>query len=169
MDNKKMDPVTAEKRAANRDPITGAPGSHPVGTGVGSVGGAAAGAAVGAVVGGPVGALVGGVVGAVTGGATGHAVGEAVDPTVELAYWKANYSKRPYYKPGKTFADYEPAYRFGWETACKVEYRGRDWKALETDMERDWNKARGTNRESWNDMRDATHDAWTRCNRAPGV
>ncbi|MGZ8901027.1 MAG: glycine zipper family protein, partial [Limisphaerales bacterium] len=40
---------------ANRDPITGAPGAHPVGTGVGATGGGAAGAAIGAAVGGPVG------------------------------------------------------------------------------------------------------------------
>ena len=42
---------------ANRDPISGAPGAHPVGTGVGAIaGGAAAGAAVGTVAG-PVGTL----------------------------------------------------------------------------------------------------------------
>ena len=37
----------------NPDPLTGAPGSHPVGTGLGSVGGAAAGAVLGSI-GGPV-------------------------------------------------------------------------------------------------------------------
>src|SRR5450830_1070497 len=73
---------------ANPDPITGEPGSHPVGTGVGSAGGAAAGVAVGAVVGGPVGALVGGVAGAVIGGGAGHAAGGAANPTVEKQYWE---------------------------------------------------------------------------------
>ncbi len=54
--------------AANRDPITGAPGAHPLGTGIGAAaGGIAAGAAIGAVAG-PVGALAGAVVGAVAGG-----------------------------------------------------------------------------------------------------
>src|SRR5204863_3392131 len=42
---------------ANRDPITGEPGSHPVGTAVGGAGGAATGAAVGGALGGPVGAV----------------------------------------------------------------------------------------------------------------
>ena len=37
----------------NEDPITGEPGSHPVGTGLGAAGGAAAGAALGTAVGGP--------------------------------------------------------------------------------------------------------------------
>ena len=50
---------------ANRDPITGAPGSHPVGTGMGAAAGGAAGAAAGTIVAGPVGTVVGAVVGAV--------------------------------------------------------------------------------------------------------
>ena len=38
---------TTRTTDANRDPITGAPGAHPVGTGVGAAGGGAAGAAIG--------------------------------------------------------------------------------------------------------------------------
>ena len=85
---------------ANRDPITGAPGSHPVGTGVGAVaGGVAAGAAAGAVAG-PVGAVVGAAVGAVVGGLAGKAVAENIDPTVEDAYWRDSYTERPYVPAG---------------------------------------------------------------------
>ena len=36
---------------SNPDPITGAPGSHPVGTGLGAAGAGAAGAAIGATIG----------------------------------------------------------------------------------------------------------------------
>ena len=42
----------------NRDPITGAPGAHPVDTGLGATGGALAGAAAGSLAG-PVGTVVG--------------------------------------------------------------------------------------------------------------
>ena len=77
---------------ANRDPITGTPGAHPVGTGVGAAGGAAAGAAIGAI-GGPIGAAVGLVAGAVAGGLAGKGVAETIDPTVEDAYWRKNYSQ----------------------------------------------------------------------------
>lgn len=76
------DASVPDSNPANRDPLTGEPGSHPIGTGIGSAGGAAAGAAIGGAVGGPAGALVGGAVGAVAGGATGHAVGEGANPTV---------------------------------------------------------------------------------------
>src|ERR1051325_7144059 len=58
-------------RDANRDPITGAPGAHPVGTGLGAAaGGAATGAAIGSVAG-PVGTAAGIVVGAGAGGVGG--------------------------------------------------------------------------------------------------
>jgi hypothetical protein len=43
-----MDKVTTNEPSSNRDPITGAPGAHPVGVGVGAAaGGIAAGAAAG--------------------------------------------------------------------------------------------------------------------------
>src|SRR5512145_492740 len=99
---------------ANRDPITGTPGAHPVGTGVGAAGGAAAGAAIGAVAG-PVGAAVGLVAGAVAGGLAGKGVAEKIDPTVEDGYWKDNYSKRPYATGNVSYDTYRPAYKMGYE------------------------------------------------------
>ena len=86
---------TTTRTDANRDPITDAAGSHPVGTGVGALaGGAAAGAAAGTVAG-PVGTVVGAAVGAVAGGLAGKGIAEQIDPTVEDAYWRDNYSSRP--------------------------------------------------------------------------
>ena len=68
----------------NRDPITGAPGAHPVGVGLGAAaGGIAAGAAAGTLAAGPVGTVVGAAVGAVAGGLGGNAVAEHFDPTME--------------------------------------------------------------------------------------
>jgi len=149
-----------EVRDANPDPITGEPGSHPVGTGLGSAGGAAAGAAVGAAVGGPVGALVGGVAGAVAGGGAGHAMGEGVNPTVEEGYWRENYVKRPYARPGSKFEDYYPAYKYGWESASRPTYKNRKFDEVESDLGRGWDKAKGTSRHTWEDARMATKDAW---------
>ena len=65
---------------ANPDPLSGAPGAHPVGVGVGALSGAAAGAAMGAVAG-PAGAAVGTVVGAVAGALAGKGTAEAMHPT----------------------------------------------------------------------------------------
>src|SRR5438128_8729789 len=83
----------------NRDPLTDAPGAHPVGVGVGALGAGAAGALIGAVAG-PAGIVVGAAVGAVAGGLAGKGVAEAVNPTAEDAYWRGEYRNRPYYDEG---------------------------------------------------------------------
>ena len=46
--------VITNEEDQNRDPISGAPGAHPLGTGAGAASGGVAGAAVGLAVGGPV-------------------------------------------------------------------------------------------------------------------
>src|SRR5262245_12305894 len=78
----------------NPDPLTSAPGAHPIETGVGAaLGGAAAGAAAGAV-GGPAGAVAGAIVGgAVAGGLLGKGVGELIDPTTENEWLDDLYSR----------------------------------------------------------------------------
>ena len=159
------DKPVLDSNPANRDPITGEPGSHPVGTGVGSAGGAAAGAAVGALVGGPIGAAVGGVVGAVAGASAGHSAGEAVNPTVEADYWRENFKSRPYYRSGKEYSEYEPAYRYGWESASRADYRGKNFSDVERDLELGWSRSEGSRPQPWQDAKAATKDAWDRARR----
>lgn len=151
-----------EKRDANRDPITGTPGAHPLGTGVGATGGAVAGAAAGSVVG-PAGTLVGGVVGAIVGGLAGKGVGEAVNPTVEDAYWRDNHDKEPYYNDQYRYEDYAPAYRVGYENRSK--YSDRTWDQAEPELRADWDRNKGTSRMEWNDAKQATRAAWHRVER----
>ena len=149
--------MAAEERDLNRDPITDAPGSHPVGTGVGATGGAVAGATVG-VIGGPIGMAVGGVVGAVVGGLAGRAAAEAVNPTVEEAYWRNNYSREPYYESGREFDEYGPAYRLG----VTGRTRSADWNQAETTMASEWETARGGSSLSWPQAKNASRAAWDR-------
>ena len=151
---------------ANRDPLSGAPGAHPVGVGVGAAGGGAAGAAIGAI-GGPVGSAVGAVIGAVAGGLTGKAVAESIDPTAEDAYWEENYANRPYIEGDYTYDDYRPAYRAGYEGYSK--YRGRRFEDVENDLERDYSGYKGSGRLTWERAKQATRDAWHKVERAlPG-
>jgi len=142
----------------NRDPISGAPGAHPVGVGVGAAaGGMAAGAAVGTVAG-PVGMAVGAAVGAVVGGLAGKGVAEAIDPTAELAYWRENYASRDYVHPARAFEDYAPAYDYGVRS-----YRAeRSFDDLEPDLAGRWDSVRGNSDLEWNDARPAVRDAWER-------
>lgn len=67
---------------AHRDPITGEPGTHMLGTSVGAVAVGAVGTALGVAVAGPVGGLVGATIGPMLGGLAGHEIAETMDPTI---------------------------------------------------------------------------------------
>jgi len=170
MDRKREDEVVAGKtHDSNPDPITGEPGAHPFGVAGGGAGGAAAGAAIGGAVGGPVGALVGGAIGAVAGGAAGKGAAEAVNPTEEDTYWSKEYKTRPYYKNGLEYNHYQPAYKYGWETATKPNYAGRNFDEVEPDLRSNWNTYRGTNKAEWDDVRMATRDSYDRVRSRMGT
>ncbi len=142
----------------NPDPLTGEPGSHPIGTGMGALGGGMAGAALGAMAG-PIGAAVGAVVGAVAGGFTGKDLGEGINPTREEAYWRENYHREPYYDRAMEYEDYLPAFRLGWEGPGT--YVGRAFPEVEPDFERSWRTGRGGSRLDWNKARHAVEAGWT--------
>src|ERR1700683_3356759 len=143
MNQPKMPTKRTNDPAANPDPITKAPGAHPVGTGIGAaaggaagVGGAiAAGATMGSV-GGPVGTAVGAVVGAVAGGLIGKGIAESVNPSVEHEYWESNYASRPYTNPGSTYDEYGPAYQYGWESRAR--HSDGSFDDVEESLGNDW-------------------------------
>lgn len=149
----------AEEKSFNLDPITDAPGAHPVGTGLGAaMGGAAAGAAAG-VLGGPVGAVAGAVIGAVAGGLGGKAVAESINPTAEEAYWRENYQSEPYYEAGRTYDDYAPAYRLG--LYGRTSYQG-EFDEVENRLASDWDSRRESSTLPWPQARSASRAAWDR-------
>ncbi len=150
-ENMKHDP------AANPDPITGAPGSHPVGTAIGAAG---AGAAIG-VIAGPIGAVIGAIIGSIGGGLAGHGVAEKIDPTEEDAYWRANYGSRSYHDQNLTYEDYEPAYRYGWESGMYT--HDREFNDIEPHLQKNWDTYRGEHSHmEWEKAKHATRDAWDR-------
>lgn len=153
-----------ETRDMNRDPISGAPGSHPVGVGVGGTGGAVAGAAVGALLG-PIGMLVGGAVGAVAGAAAGKGVAERVDPTGEAEYWRGEYDKRPYVDRQYGYDnDYAPAYAYG--NTIRAQHGDRRWDdSLEADVRQGWENAKDKSQLKWEQAKDAVKDAFDRSDR----
>jgi hypothetical protein len=155
---------TKQTRDTNPDPITGEPGSHPVGTGVGAaVAGAAAGAAGGAI-GGPAGAVAGAVIGGVAGGYAGKAVEESFDPTAEDAFWRENYRTRSYAESGKDYDYYRPAYQYGWESYGQ--YRGRAFEEVEPELSRKWSSRSESSSISWEKAKQAARDAWERVDHA---
>jgi hypothetical protein len=141
--------------------------SRPVATGVGAAvggaagglaGGAAAGAAVGGMTG-PVGAAVGAVVGAVAGALAGKGIANAVDPVAEDAYWRDNYSSRPY-ASGSTYDEYRPA--FGYGVDAYTRYSDRKFDEVEPQLGREWPSKRGSSSLEWDRAKHATRDAWQR-------
>lgn len=146
---------------ANRDPITGAPGAHPVGVGVGTVaGGAAAGAAAGAVAG-PVGAAAGAIVGGIVGGLAGKGVAENLNPTVEDAYWREAHTAQPYDDAGRGYDDYASAYRTGYEGAPRYA-AASSFDDAEPRLREDYMRNRGSSSLEWDAAQPATRSAWDR-------
>jgi hypothetical protein len=158
--------VRREDRDENRDPISGAPGAHPVGTGVGAASGGAAGAAIGTAIGGPIGAAVGIVAGAIAGGLAGKGAAEAIDPTAEDAYWRENYRNRDYVDRTASYETYQPAYKVGYEGYSR--HRGRKFEEVEADLQRDYERTAGRTGLAWDKARQATRDAWRRLDQPTG-
>ncbi|HEY0334919.1 MAG TPA: hypothetical protein VGC74_14615 [Stenotrophomonas sp.] len=155
-----------EARDQNRDPLTGAPGSHPVGVGLGgAAGGVAAGALAGTVFG-PIGTLIGAAAGVIAGAAAGKGVAERIDPTVETEYWRNEYERRPYYRADRGYdydRDYITAYGFGLQ--AREAEPGRSWEEAETRLAQAWPTERGPSRLEWEDAQPAARDAWERADQ----
>jgi hypothetical protein len=158
------------ERGTNPDPITHAPGSHPVGTGLGAVVGGAAGVggaiATGAIAGsvvGPIGTAVGATIGAVAGGLIGKGLAEEFNPTEEHEFWLVNYRAKPYIPPGTEYDEIRPAYELGWEGRWR--HLGETFEDVEPEMAREWEKVRGNSTLKWDEAKQACRDAWDRVDR----
>lgn len=152
--------VVSNDADLNRDPITGTPGAHPLGTGAGAASGGVAGAAVGIVVAGPVGAVVGAAVGAVAGGLAGKSAAEAFNPTAEELFWRETFVRESYYVPGKPYEYYAPGFRAGWEG--RVRYDGRSFEDAEPALIANYNAGRTELSPDWHEVRPAARAAWER-------
>lgn len=162
MNEQTMNNPRTPGKVANKDPITGALGAHPVGTGLGAIGAGVAAGAVGGAIAGPVGAVAGAAVGAVVGGLAGKAAAEAVNPTIETIYWRESYSSRPYANAVLGYEEYAPAYRYGWESFGRRGGEGQSFESVEADLNRGWDQAKGSSRLAWDKAREASRDAWNR-------
>jgi hypothetical protein len=79
----------------------------------------------------------------------------------EEAYWRDNWQSRPYVTADRTFDYYQPAYRYGVESA--VQFRDLDWKEAEEDLSVGWSGFDYPgSRPLWEDVRHAVKDSWHR-------
>ena len=164
----------------NPDPITGAPGSHPAGTGIGAASGGLAGAAAG-IPAGPVGMAIGATVGTIAGGLAGKVAAESANPTspaapggdttaavvdadAEDAYWRSQFQREPYYVAPHTYDDYAPAFLTGYLGYSRL--AGSRYEDIESDLERDYSANRAGSNLTWLEAKPATRAAWQRVERA---
>jgi hypothetical protein len=88
----------------------------------------------------------------------GNRIAKAIDPVTEEAYWRENFSSRPYVNRGEVFNEYRPAYRYGVDAYARRE--GRSFEQAEPELMRDWDHAKGISSLTWDDAMHATRDAW---------
>lgn len=139
---------------------------HNLGSGTGAVAGAVTGAAVGSAAG-PVGSLVGAVAGGVIGSKAGDSIAEAVNPTAYNDHFKKTYTTTDYYNSSRDWNDYEPAYRYSYDTYGN--YRGKTFDSVEPELRSGWEASKANSRLAWDDARGAVRDGWHHIERAiPG-
>ncbi len=155
--------VVANEEDLNRDPITGTPGAHPLGTGAGAVFGGLSGAALGTAAG-PIGTVIGAVAGAVMGGLVGKSTAEAVNPTAEELFWRESYIREPYYVQGRAYEYYAPGFRAGW--SGRVRHDGRTFEEAEPELKVEYNLTTSELRPDWHEVRSAARAAWDRVDRS---
>lgn len=144
------------------DPLTGARGAHPLGSGAGALAGGVAGGAAGSFAG-PIGAAAGVVIGGLVGGLTGKGIAEGINPTAEHEHWQSEYRNRPYVDEELDYEVYGPAYQYGWESYSRYNIADRrTWNEVEEQLGRDWESHRNERDLTWEDARPATRDAWER-------
>jgi hypothetical protein len=88
--------------------------------------------------------------------------GSTLDWDTEDQYWRSNYSSRPYAGSSGRYEDWQPAYRYGFESANR--HQGRPWEDVEHDLRSGWEsyEHRGGSRSTWEQVKDAVRDGWNR-------
>ena len=62
---------------------------------------------------------------------------------------------------GKAYADYEPAYRYGYTLSTDPRYRGQKWPRFEAQARQEWETAHPG--KPWKQYRDAIYYGWDTC------
>jgi hypothetical protein len=88
-------------------------------------------------------------------------VAEQTNPTFEENDWQETYTSSPYAEKDRTYEDYQPAYRTGYEGYDRYGHSGRTYSEVETDLQRDY-QTNQTGNLPWEQAKHAVKDAWDR-------
>ncbi|MGY0557585.1 hypothetical protein [Lysobacter sp. A421] len=98
---------------------------------------------------------------------TGDNPTRLLDETSQQDYWKNQYSKEGYYEAGRTYDEYDPAYRTGYQGQQR--YQGKTFDQAEPELKSDYEQARGQSQLGWEKAKHAVKAAWHRVEDAlPG-
>ena len=78
----------------------------------------------------------------------------------EDAYWRNNFSTRPYTASSPDYSNWEGGYRYGYESATRNS--GRSWDDVEPELSRGWSSYQYRGSSTWEQMKHAVRDAWDR-------
>jgi hypothetical protein len=90
----------------------------------------------------------------------GKGMGHAVNHDEEDAHWREAHTREPYYNPERSYGDYGPAYRLGWESRAR--YDAGDFDDYEPAFRSDWDTRKGASRLTWEEARHAARAGWRR-------
>ena len=91
-------------------------------------------------------------------GLTGGAGSGAEDWASQDAYWRSNFTSRPYVSGDRGYEAYQPGYRYGFESVSR--FRGRSWSDVEPDLRSGWERYEHRGESTWDGIKDAVRDAW---------
>ena len=146
--------------ALDGDPVSGTGEKHSTATNVGIAAGAVTGGVLGSALG-PLGTVTGSILGAAAGGIAGLGIAESLDPTSEERYWESHFRDEPYYESERSFEDYGPAYRMGWEHYVP----GKSFESSETVLMDIWSQEKISSHFPWERARHAAKASWDRVER----
>ncbi len=82
------------------------------------------------------------------------------------AHFRSEYASRPYARADRPYEHFQPAYRYGYESARQ--HGGRAYAEVEPELQRGWEQssharlAQGGTASAWDDMKHAVRDAFER-------
>ena len=96
------------------------------------------------------------------GTSSGGTSGGLGDWNSEENYWRNAWNSRPYATADRSFEQYRPGYRYGYESANRM--KGKNWSDAENDLRSGWDRYehRGESGSTWEQIKDSVKDAWDR-------
>lgn len=74
--------------------------------------------------------------------------------------FRSTFRDASYYSTGRDWADYAPAYRYGYEAFAQHHHAHPKFEDIECVLEQNWNDVRQRSRLVWVEARKAVRDAW---------